>query len=75
MIIVYLGLAGIMGTAYSTIVYPNYWSFDNYEPNYMMDPMDWVLQIPFTIFIYVVAIYLIRKWSRKWNEEFNSMNQ
>jgi len=72
LLIVYLGMAGIVGTVYSVVVSPESWTFsENYDPNYMLDPMDWVLQIPIMAATYAISIYLIRKWSTKWNKQFN----
>ncbi len=71
LLIVYLGVAIIAGSAYSMVVTPESWTFnDNYNPNYMLDPMGWILNIPMMAVSYAIAIYLVRKWSRKWNEQF-----
>ena len=73
LLIVYLGIAGIAGTAYSMIVTPESWWFsDNFDPNYIMDTEDWALQIPMIAVSYVISIYLVRKWSKKWNLQFDT---
>ena len=73
LLIVYLGIAGIASTAYSIVVTPESWWFnDNFDPNYIMDAEDWALQIPMIAISYAISIYLVRKWSKKWNEQFES---
>jgi len=71
LLIVYLGVVGIASTAYSMVVTPESWAFnDNYDPNFMMDPESWALTFPMIAITYAISIYLVRKWSREWNEKF-----
>ena len=70
MLIVYLGVVGVASSIYSMIVTPESWSFnENFDPNFMMDPVGWLLQLPMIAVTYAISIYLVRKWSRKWNEQ------
>ncbi len=72
LLIVYLGIAGIASTAYSIVVTPESWWFnENFDPNYIMDIEDWALQIPMIAISYAISIYLVRKWSKKWNLQFD----
>ena len=77
LLIVYLGIAIVAGTAYSMAVEPEYWTFDeNYDADtsfdFMWDAESWALQIPMMAAVYGAAIYLVRRWSRKWNEQFSA---
>lgn len=73
LLIIYVGVAGIAGTTYSMIVTPESWFFNaNYNPNFAMDPGDWALQIPMIAITYAISIYLVRKWSKKWNMQFDN---
>ena len=71
LLIVYVGIVGVISTIYSMAVTPNSWSFSaNYDPNFIWDPMDWILQIPMIIGTAIIQIYLVRRWSKKWNKQF-----
>ncbi|QMU55171.1 MAG: hypothetical protein GKS07_09940 [Nitrosopumilus sp.] len=73
LLIVYVGMVGVISTIYSMVVTPNSWSFSpNYDPNFIWDPMDWILQIPMMAITLVIQIYLVRRWSKKWNEQFSN---
>ena len=73
LLIVYVGVAGIASTVYSMVVTPESWFFNaNYDPNFIMDPVDWALQIPMIVITYAISIYLIRKWSKQWNMQFDA---
>ena len=73
LLIIYVGVAGIAGTAYSMVITPESWFFNvNYDPNFAMDPVDWTLQIPMIAITYAISIYLVRKWSKKWNMQFDN---
>ena len=75
LLIVYLGVVGIASSTYSMIVTPESWSFnDNYDPNFMMDPVSWALSIPMIAITYGISIYLVRKWSKKWNMQFDAVS-
>ena len=71
LLIVYVGIVGVISTIYSMAVTPNSWSFSaNYDPNFIWDPMGWILQIPMIVGTAIIQIYLVRRWSKKWNEQF-----
>lgn len=75
LLIVYLGIAIVAGTAYSMVVEPEYWTFDeNYDADasfdFMWDAESWALQIPMMAAVYGAAIYLVRRWSGEWNKQF-----
>lgn len=73
LLIVYVGMVGAISPLYSMAVTPNSWSFiSNYDPNFIMDPIGWVLQIPMIAGTAVIQIYLVRRWSKKWNEHFSA---
>ena len=73
LLIVYFGVMGIAGTAYTIIVIPESWGFNaNYDPYYIFDPVSWALQIPMMAITYVISIYLVRKWSKEWNKQFET---
>ena len=75
LLIVYLGMMGIVSSVYSMIVTPDSWSYSqSYDPYYIVDPMIWLLQVPMMILTYAVAIYLVRRWSRIWNLQFDAVN-
>ena len=71
LLIVYLLVVGVAGTIYSMLVTPEAWTFnDNFDPNFMTDPVGWLLQIPIMSVTYAISIFLVRKWSKQWNEQF-----
>ena len=73
LLIVYVGVVGIASSVYSMIVTPESWEFNaNYDPDYIFDPVSWALQIPMIAITYAISIYLVRKWSNEWNEQFES---
>ena len=73
LLIVYVGVVGIASSIYSMVVTPESWSFNsNYDPNYILDPVSWALQVPMMAITYAISIYLVRKWSNEWNEQFES---
>ncbi len=73
LLIIYVGVAGIAGTTYSMMITPKSWFFNaNYDPNFAMDPVDWALQIPMIVISYAISIYLVRKWSKQWNTQFDN---
>ena len=73
LLIVYVGVVGIASSVYSMIVTPESWEFNaNYDPDYIFDPVSWALQIPMMAITYAISIYLVRKWSNEWNEQFES---
>jgi len=75
LLIVYLGVIGIASSAYSLVVTPEAWTFnENYDPNYIMDPVGWALQIPMIVIAYAISIYLVRRWSAKWNMQFDAVS-
>ena len=72
LLIVYVGVALVAGSAYSLIVTPESWAFnENYDPNFIFSTTDWILQIPMMGIAMAIQIFLVRRWSRKWNEQFN----
>jgi len=75
LLIVYVGVVGIASTAYTMLVTPESWSFNvNYDPNFIMDPVHWALHIPMIAITYAISIYLVRKWSKKWNMQFDTVS-
>ncbi len=73
LLIVYVGMVGVISTIYSMAVTPDSWSFSsNYDPNLIMDPIGWALQIPMMAVTAIIQIYLVRRWSKKWNEQFSA---
>ena len=75
LLIVYLGIALLAGTAYSMTVEPEYWTIDeNYDPDasfeFMWSAESWAKWIPMMAITYAVAIFLVRRWSKEWNEQF-----
>jgi len=75
LLIVYVGVVGIASTLYSMIVTPESWFFNTpYDPYYILDPVSWALQIPMMVITYGISIYLVRKWSKKWNIQFDSVS-
>ena len=75
LLIVYVGVVGIASSIYSMAVTPESWSFNaNYDPNYILDPVSWALQVPMMAITYAISIYLVRKWSKKWNLQFDNVS-
>ena len=72
LLIVYVGMVGVISTIYSMAITPDSWSFSpNYDPNFIFEPMGWILQIPMIVGTAVIQIYLVRRWSKKWNGQFS----
>ena len=62
LLIVYLGVVGVISSIYSVIVTPESWSFsDNYDPNFIFDPMSWTVQIPMIAITTAIQIFLVRR--------------
>jgi len=73
LLIIYVGVAGIAGSAYSMVVTPQLWIFnDNYDQNYELNLEYYILQIPMIIIAYAISIFLVRKWSKLWNVEYDN---
>ena len=71
LLIVYLAVVGVASSVYSMTVTPEAWTFtDSYDPNYIFDPVGWALQIPMIAITYGISVFLVRRWSKKWNLQF-----
>ena len=74
LLIVYVGVVGVVSSIYSMAVTPDSWSFsDNYDPDWILDPVGWALQLPMIAITIIIQIYLVRRWSKRWNDQFSSM--
>ncbi len=73
LLIVYVGIVGVVSTVYSMILTPDSWSFStNYDPDWIFDPIYWILHIPMIGITMLIQIYLVRRWSKKWNAQFSN---
>jgi len=75
LLIVYVGVFGIIGSIYAWFIHPESWYFnENYDPNYFMNTEYWVSEIPMMVLPAAIAVYLVRKWSKRWNLQLNDLN-